>query len=59
MYVFLKSISLYGVNDLLHVVNASVETKNHLKQLIEKGIKDKIVCRLSEETSKTVSQSNE
>lgn len=53
MYMFLKNISLYGVQGLLSIVNSSAETKNHLKQLVENGIKDKIVSRLYEEIPKT------
>lgn len=51
--MFLKNISLYGVQGLLSIVNSSAETKNHLKQLVENGIKDKIVSRLYEEIPKT------
>jgi len=51
--MFLKNISLYGVKDLLNIVNSSVETKNHFKQLVENGIKDKVVCKLYEVMSKT------
>jgi len=51
--MFLKNISLYGVQDLLHIVNSPIETKIHLKQLVENGIKDKIVSKLYEEISKT------
>jgi len=53
MYMFLKNISLYGVRDLLNIVNSPVETKNHLKQLVENGIKNKIVVKLYENISKT------
>jgi len=53
MNMFLKNISLYGVQDLLNIVNSPIETKNHLKQLVENGIKDKIVSKLYEEMSKT------
>jgi len=55
--MFLKNIAFYGVNDLMHLVNSSIETKNHLKQLVENGIKDKTVCHLYEETPKTISTS--
>jgi len=55
--MFLKNIAFYGVNDLMYLVNSSIETKNHLKQLVENGIKDKTVCRLYEETPKTISTS--
>lgn len=51
--MFLKNISLYGVQDLLNIVNSPVETKNHLKQLVENGIKNKVVCKLYEDVSKT------
>jgi len=51
--MFLKNISLYGVQDLLNIVNSPIETKNHLQQLVENGIKDKIVSKLYEEMSKT------
>jgi len=51
--MFLRNTSLYGVQDLLNIVNSPIETKNHLKQLVENGIKDKIVSKLYEETSKT------
>lgn len=54
MSIFLKNVAFYGVNNLLHVVNSSIETKNHLKLLVENGIKDKTVSRLYEETSKTI-----
>lgn len=50
--MFLKNISLYGVQDSLSIVNSSVETKNHLKQLVENGIKNKIVSRLYDEIPK-------
>jgi len=50
--MFLKNISLYGVQDLLNVVNSSVEKKNQLKQLVENGIKNNIVSRLYEEIPK-------
>ncbi|CAI6344354.1 unnamed protein product [Macrosiphum euphorbiae] len=53
MNMFLKNISLYGVQDLLNIVNSPIETKNHLRQLVENGIKDKIVRKLYEEISKT------
>jgi len=53
MCIFLKNISLYGVRDLLHIVHSPVETKNHLKQLVENGIKDNIVFKLYEDISKT------
>jgi len=53
MNMFLKNISLYGVKDLLNIVNSPIETKIHLKQLVENGIKDKIVSKLYEEISKT------
>ncbi|XP_026815045.1 fatty acid synthase-like isoform X2 [Rhopalosiphum maidis] len=53
MYMFLKNISLYGVQGLLSIVNSSVETKNHLKHLVENGIKDKIVNKLYEQMPKT------
>lgn len=46
MSMFLKNIALYGVNDLLYVVNSDIETKNHLRQLVENGIKNKTVSRL-------------
>lgn len=59
MSMFLKNVALYGVKDLLHVINSSVETKHYLKELVESGIKDKIVDRLYEEKRKTVLQSNE
>jgi hypothetical protein len=51
--MFLKNISLYGVQGLLSIVNSSVETKNHLKHLVENGIKDKIVSKLYEQMPKT------
>lgn len=54
MYVFLKSISLYGVTDLLHLVNSCTETKKHLKQLVENGVQHKTVGRLCKETPKAV-----
>lgn len=53
MYMFLKNISLYGVQGLLSIVNSSAETKNHLKHLVENGIKDKIVSKLYDEIPKT------
>lgn len=53
MYMFLKNISLYGVQGLLSIVNSSVETKNYLKHLVENGIKDKIVSKLYEQMPKT------
>lgn len=53
MSMFLKNISLYGVQDLLNIVNSPIKTKIHLKQLVENGIKDKIVSKLYEEISKT------
>jgi len=53
MNMFLKNISLYGVRGLLNIVNSSIETKNHLKQLVENGIKDKTVSKLYEEMPKT------
>lgn len=52
MALFLKNISIYGVNDFTHVLNSCIETKHLLKQLVENGIKDKIVDRLFEETPK-------
>ncbi|VVC35574.1 Hypothetical protein CINCED_3A020887 [Cinara cedri] len=57
MYMFLKNITLYGVNNFLHVINSSIETKNHIQKLVENGIKDKIVSPLHNETLKTVSSS--
>jgi len=51
--MFLKNISLYGVQGLLSIVNSSVETKNYLKHLVENGIKDKIVSKLYEQMPKT------
>jgi len=51
--MFLKNISLYGVQGLLSIVNSSAETKNHLKHLVENGIKDKIVSKLYDEIPKT------
>lgn len=47
MSLFLKNVALYGVKDLLHVINSSAEIKNKLKQLVENGIRDKTVGRLS------------
>lgn len=55
--MFLKNIALYGVNNFLHVINSSVEIKNHIWQLVENGIKEKIVSPLYAETPKTVSTS--
>lgn len=52
MSMFLKNITLYGIYDLLNVVNSSIETKNYIKQLVENGIKNKIVSRLYDETTK-------
>lgn len=54
MSVFLKSVTMYGIYDLLNVVNSSIETKNYLKKLVENGIKNKIVSRLYNETTKNV-----
>lgn len=54
MYMFLKNIALYGVNNFLHVLNSSIETRNHLHQLVKNGIKDKIVNLLYEETQNTI-----
>lgn len=54
MSVFLKSVTIYGIYDLLNVVNSSIETKNYLKKLVENGIKNKIVSRLYNETTKNV-----
>lgn len=51
--MFLKNIALYGVNDLFHVMNSDIETKNHLRQLVENGIKDKTVSRLHKGTPST------
>lgn len=48
---------MYGVNDLMNVMNSSDEAKNHLKQLVENGIKDRTVDRFYEETTKSVSMS--
>lgn len=50
-YLFLSNVTLYGVNDLLYVVNSSIEIKNHLKQLIENGIKAETVGRLYKKTA--------
>lgn len=56
MYVFLKSISLYGVANLMHLVNSCTETKNHLKLLVENGIRHKTVGRLYKETPKVATE---
>lgn len=54
MSVFLKNVALYGVKDMTHELNSSIETKQLLKQLIENGIRDKIVDRLFEETPRAI-----
>uniref|UniRef100_A0A2S2QQD5 Fatty acid synthase n=1 Tax=Sipha flava TaxID=143950 RepID=A0A2S2QQD5_9HEMI len=56
-YSFLYNVTLYGVNDLLHVLNSSAEMKNHLKHLIENGIKAKTVCRLYDKATITSTSS--
>jgi len=39
------------------MLNSSIETKNHIKQLIENGIKDKTVGRLYEKTPTNIATS--
>lgn len=46
---------MYGIKDLLNVVNSSIEIKNHLKQLVENGIKDRTVDLVYKENPKLIS----
>ncbi|XP_050431818.1 fatty acid synthase-like [Adelges cooleyi] len=58
MGLFLKNIAMYGAKDLMHVVNSPDEIKTHLKELVNKGIVDGVVCKLNEPSSVDLENSN-